>query len=326
MDRMGKADTHVHTDYSGISNIGPLHFPESVTPPEAQVDRARMNGMDVLCITDHNETAGAFVAEKYAKQFDDIEVVIGEEVMTSDGEIIGLFLTEKIKKDLTVEETADIIREQGGLTIAPHPFSFHVSGLNDNMFKVDLDGFEVLNGGHPDKYSNRLAQMVMDRYPGVWAPIAGSDGHSVRTVGSCWTEFVGRTADDMRLAIKAKKTIPTGRTTPVLDAVKWSMEVVMGGQKLLYKSLSGRLPNVEHSSLIEKINELPDLMKMLGIVGGFAYLFPPINFSATLMSTYYLRRGAKRMIRDIPKRLKEIDVLIEQQRTERNPNADKTVV
>jgi predicted metal-dependent phosphoesterase TrpH len=286
-----------------------------------------MNGMDVLCITDHNETAGAFVAEKYAKCFDDIEVVIGEEVMTSDGEIIGLFINEKIKMGLTIEETADIIKAQGGITIAPHPFSLHVSGLNENMFKVNIDGFEVLNGGHPDKYSNKFAQMVMDRHPGIWAPIAGSDGHSVRTVGYCWTEFVGRTAEDLRRAIKEKKTVPTGRTTPVLDAVKWSMEVVMGGQRLLYKSLAERLPNVEHSSLIEKINELPDLMKAIGIVGGFAYLFPPINFSATLMSTYYLRRGAKRMMRDMPKRLKDIDALIaEHLHVERNSNVDKRVV
>ena len=93
---MGKADTHVHTEYSGIARLGALKFPESVTTPEQQVDRARKNGMDVLCITDHDEIIGAFKAREYAKQFDDIEVVVGEEVTTADGEIIGLFLNERV--------------------------------------------------------------------------------------------------------------------------------------------------------------------------------------------------------------------------------------
>lgn len=183
MDRIGKADTHVHTYYSGFSQLGVMKFPESTTSPEKQVDRARKNGMDVLCITDHNEVAGGFIAQKYAKGFDDIEVVVGDEIMTSDGEIIGMGLTEYIKPLMTIEETVDIIREQGALTIAPHPFSFHVHGLKERIFDIDLDAFEVINGGHPDKYSNHFAQMVMDRFPGRWAPISASDGHSNFTVG-----------------------------------------------------------------------------------------------------------------------------------------------
>ncbi|MDR2845787.1 MAG: PHP domain-containing protein [Candidatus Methanoplasma sp.] len=310
MDRMGRADTHVHTEYSGIANLGVLHFPESVTKPESQVDRARRNGMDVLCITDHNETAGAFIAQDYAKKFDDIEVIVGEEVMTTDGEIIGLFLTEKIEQDLSLEETVDIIREQGGLTIAPHPFSFHVRGLKERIFDIDLDGFEVLNGGHPDKYSNHLAKLIMDKYPGRWAPMSASDGHSEFTVGYSWTEFIGRTAEDLRKAILGKTTIPKGRTTPVLGAVQWSMEVVIGGQKLMYKSLQGKLPEVKGNIMIEKINELSDLKKATGILGGILYLLPPVSFIATLASTTYLKRGARRMYKEIPKRLKEIDTII----------------
>lgn len=310
MDRVGRADTHVHTEYSGFAKLGVLRFPESVTKPQDRVDHARKIGLDVLCITDHDETAGAFIAEEYAKQFDDIDVVIGEEVMTKDGEIIGLFLTEKIQPMQSIEETVDIIREQGGLTIAPHPFSFHVSGLNERIFDIDLDGFEVLNGGHPDKYSNRLARTIMNRYPGRWAPIAASDAHSKYTFGYSWTEFEGRTADDLRKAILNKTTVPRGRTAPVLSEVQWSMEVVMGGQKLMYRSLKGKLPHVEDHSLVDKINSLSDLKKATGIIGGFMYLFPPVSFVATLASTTYLKRGAKRMHRDLNKRLDEIDRII----------------
>ena len=310
MDRIGKADTHLHTEYSGFGTLGFLHFPESMTKPQSLVDRARNNGFNVICITDHNETAGAFIAQKYAEQFDDLDVIIGEEINTSDGEIIGLFLTEKIQPGMTVEETVDEIRKQGGLTIAPHPFSIHVPGLNEKIFEIDLDGFEVLNGGHPDKYSNTFAKTVMERHPGMWAPISASDAHSKFTFGHAWTEFEGNTADDLRKAILHKKTVPKGCASPILCEVQWSMEVVMGGQRLMYRSLRGKLPNKEDHSLIGTINGLSDLKKAAGIIGGFMYLFPPVSFAATLASTTYLRRGAKRMRRDFEQRLEEIDDLI----------------
>jgi len=310
MDRIGKADTHCHTEYSGFGKLGVLRFPESVTKPQSLVDRARKKGLNVLCVTDHDETAGAFIAQEYAEQFDDIDVVIGEEVMTSDGEIIGLFLTEKIQPMQTIEETVDIIREQGGLTIAPHPFSFHVPGLKERIFDIDLDGFEVLNGGHPDKYSNAFAQGVMARHPGRWAQIAASDSHSKFTFGYTWTEFEGSTAEDLRKAILNKTTVPCGRTAPILGEVQWSMEVVIGGQKLMYRSLRGKLPNKEDHSLIGKINSLSDLKKATGIVGGMMYLFPPVSFIATLASTTYLNRGARRMRCDFEQRQDEIDELI----------------
>lgn len=308
MDRVGKADLHLHTEYSGFAQLGVLRFPESVSKPPNLVNRARKHGFDVICITDHDETAGAFIAQEYAKQFDDIEVIVGEEVMTSDGEIIGLFLTEKIQPQMTIEETVDVIREQGGLTIAPHPFSFHVRGLKERIFDIDLDGFEVLNGGHPDKYSNTFAQAVMDRYPGRWAATSASDAHSKYTFGYNWTEFEGRTAEDLRKAILSKKTVPKGRTAPVLGEVQWSLEVVMGGQKLMYKSLRGKLSSREDHALIEKVNSLNDLKKAAGIIGGFMYL--PMSFMATLASTTFLHRGAKRMLRDMDQRLEEIDELI----------------
>jgi len=310
MDRIGKADTHLHTEYSGFGTLGFLRFPESVTKPQSLVDRARDGGFNVICVTDHNETAGAFIAQKYAEQFDDIDVIIGEEVMTSDGEIVGLFLTEKIQPGQTIEETVDIIREQGGLTIAPHPFSFHVPGLKEKIFEIDLDGFEVLNGGHPDKYSNPFAQTIMDRYPGKWASLSASDAHSKYTFGYNWTEFEGSTAEDLRRAILSKKTVPKGVAAPILGAVQWSMEVVMGGQKLMYRSLRGKLPNREDHFLIGTINNMSDLKKATAIIGGLMYLFPPTSFLATLASTTYLRRGAKRMRRDFEQRLEEIDDLI----------------
>ena len=308
---MGRADTHVHTEYSGFNKLGLMKFPESVASPEAQVDKAREDGMNVVCITDHDETAGAFIAQKYAHQkYDDIQVVVGEEVTTADGEIIGLFLTERVPDMPSIEETVDIIRSQGGLTIAPHPFSFHVPGLKERIFDIDLDGFETINGGHPDAYTNMFARIVMDRYPGRWAEISGSDAHSTYTSGYNWTEFPGTTADELRKAILDKTTVAKGEPAPVFGQVQWSVDVVIGGQKLLYKSLIGKLKNVPNDHLIEKINSINDLKKATGIFAGCLYVVPPVSFIATLLSTYYLKVGARDMTARIPERLNNIDRII----------------
>ena len=310
---MGRADTHLHTEYSGFQKLGVIKFPESVVQPDKQVDKARENGMDVVCITDHDETHGAFLAERYARQkYDDIEVVVGEEVTTADGEIIGLFLTERIPDMLSVEETVDIIREQGGLVIAPHPFSFHVPGLKERILDLDIDGFEVINGGHPDKYTNMFARLVMDRYPGRWAETSGSDAHSMYTTGYNWTEFPGTTADDFRKAILDKTTKACGQAAPVFGQVQWSVDVVLGGQRMLDSSLKGKLRGVPEDHLIEKINSISDLKKATGIFAGMLYVVPPISFIATVLSTSFLKKGAERMTAGIPERMKAIDDIIKE--------------
>ncbi len=310
---MGKADTHLHTEYSGFQKLGAIKFPESVAQPEQQVDRARDNGMDVVCITDHDEVHGAFIAEKYAKQkYDDIEVVVGEEVTTRDGEIIGLFLNERVPDMLSVEETIDIIREQGGLVIAPHPFSFHVPGLKERILDIDIDGFEVINGGHPDNYTNMFARLVMDRYPGRWAETSGSDAHSKYTTGYNWTEFPGTSAEDFRKAVLDKTTKACGHAAPVFGQVQWSVDVVIGGQRLMHRSLKGKLRNVPKDHLIEKINSISDLKKATGIFAGFIYVIPPISMIATILSTSYLKKGEEKMIPMIPERLELIDSIIKE--------------
>lgn len=310
MERMGKADTHVHTDYSGFNSLGLMSFPESVIDPEKQVDDARRRGLDVLCITDHNEVAGGILAQKYARKFDDIDVVVGDEVMTDQGEVIGLWMTEKLEKWLSPEEAVDLIHEQGGVAIAPHPFSVHVNGMQEKILDLPLEGIEVINGGHPDPYSNLMAQRVAERYPGKWATVSGSDAHSLFTAGYNWTEFEGRTGDDLRRAILHKKTVPVGVPAPVLGQVQWSMEVVWGGQKLMYKALRGKLPEVKNNSLVHKINSISDIKKATGIVAGFAYQFPPTIMLATLLSVSFLKIRAKRALRDMDRRMAGIDSIM----------------
>lgn len=311
MDGIGKADIHIHTYYSGYSNLGLLKFPESVTTPEKQVDCARKHGMDVICITDHNAVRGGFAAQRYAKRFDDIEVVVGDEIMTADGELIGYDLNEYIEPFLSVEETADLIKEQGGLTVAPHPFSFHVNGLGEKLFDIDLDAMEVINGGHPDRYSNPFAQKVVERFPDRWAAVSSSDSHSNYTMGYNWTEFEGSTADELRRAILARTTVPRGVPAPVLGNVQWSYEVALGGQKLMYRSLKKRLVPADGNALIDKVLSLNDLKKATAIFAGILYCMPPVSFLATTLSTSFLGIKAKKMNAHAEERLEGISDLLE---------------
>ncbi len=199
LENCGKADTHVHTKYSGFTKYSLIQFPDSIARPDMVVKAAVRKGIDVLCITDHNTIAGALKAQKYAASMPGIEVVIGEEVSTSEGELLGLFLDEKIDPGFDAEETAELVHEQGGIAIAPHPFSPHCSCLGQKVRHLDLDGIEVFNSIHRDPYSNRLALRESLAYGG--ASTGGSDAHSIEMVGNAYTTFSGSTADDLRRSI-----------------------------------------------------------------------------------------------------------------------------
>jgi predicted metal-dependent phosphoesterase TrpH len=302
-----RADLHVHTKYSGVGRLGKLRFPESIDRPEEVVDAARMKKLDILCITDHNSIDGAVIAKKYAERFDDIKVVVGEEVSTNGGEIVGLWLNEKIPPMLSPEETVDRIRSQGGITIAPHPFSFHVPALNKKMLDLDIDGLEVLNGGHVDKYSNRMASEVSKKYPGRWAEISSSDAHSISTLGYAWTEFDGKGEDGLRAAIREKRTIPCGTPVPVDRAVVWSISVVFKGLKMMLRSMVGRLEADPTDPLVTSILKVPKQKRMAGVIGAMIYLFPPVPYLACIASNTWLNRRAKKLLDTISDTLEKID-------------------
>ncbi len=141
----GRADVHVHTRYSGFGSYSFLHFPESITEPVKAVEVASRKNLDVLCITDHNTIQGALVPKKHAR---DIDVVIGEEISSADGEILALFIQEEIKPMLSAPETLDHIHEQGGIAAAAHPFSPYCHSLETRIHDLKLDGVEVFNAYH----------------------------------------------------------------------------------------------------------------------------------------------------------------------------------
>ena len=108
---MIKADLHVHTCYSVDCN----------TPLQRIVDRCLKIGINCLAVADHNTISGALKLKEMAP----FKVISAEEIMTSMGELIGLFLTEEVPKGLSPEETIARIKSQGGLVGIPHPYGRH---------------------------------------------------------------------------------------------------------------------------------------------------------------------------------------------------------
>ena len=132
-------DLHMHTDHSS----------DCATPVKVLIETARDRGFGAIAITDHNEVSGALEAAKVANGMDDFKIIVAEEVMTSDaGEVIGLFLTEKIPKGVTMREAITEIRRQGGLVYVPHPFDrLHSVPDYENLLNIveDIDLMEVFN-------------------------------------------------------------------------------------------------------------------------------------------------------------------------------------
>jgi predicted metal-dependent phosphoesterase TrpH len=171
-----EVDLHMHTDHSG----------DCATPVEVLLQTARDRGLGAIAITDHNEVSGALEAAEIAAGMDDLKVIVAEEVKTAEqGEVIGLFLEEKIPKGLTMAETIAAIREQGGLVYVPHPFDrFHSVPDYEHLLDIveEVDLLEVFNPRVMLTSFNEEAVRFAGKYRIV--PAAGSDSHVAQGLGS----------------------------------------------------------------------------------------------------------------------------------------------
>lgn len=173
-----RVDCHLHTVTSG----------DAVLTLEQLAERARQTGLDVVCITDHNETSAAVAATGRDLG---VRVIVGEEIRTPDGDVIGLFLTERIPYVLPVAEVVGRIRAQGGLVYAPHPFDQGRSSLGRVLPGLcqagAVDIVEVFNAKIADQGPNERAAALATAYalPGG----AGSDAHDAPGVGAAYLEM-----------------------------------------------------------------------------------------------------------------------------------------
>jgi predicted metal-dependent phosphoesterase TrpH len=167
-------DLHMHTDHSS----------DCATPVEVLLAEARARGLGAIAITDHNEISGALDAR--AKAPPGLKVIVAEEVKTAEqGEVIGLFIEEKIPRGLTLQETIAEIKRQGGLVYVPHPFDrMHSVPDYEHLLDVldDVDAIEVFNPRVAITEFNDEAARFAAKYR---IPAgAGSDAHVPQGLGS----------------------------------------------------------------------------------------------------------------------------------------------
>ena len=175
-----RVDMHLHSMWSG----------DATTTPDELAAAVAETGIDVLCLTDHNTVNGALELAESGHL--GCRVVVGEELRTSTGEIIGLFLTERLPFGLPPAEAVSRIRDQGGLVYIPHPFDPVRHCLNeDALYGLARDGgidaVEVFNAKTSLQSLNRRAAAFAEEFD---LPAgAGSDAHEPSAIGAAFAEM-----------------------------------------------------------------------------------------------------------------------------------------
>jgi predicted metal-dependent phosphoesterase TrpH len=204
----------MHTDHSN----------DCATPVEVLLETAKDRGMGAIAITDHNEISGALAAREIAERDGGIKVIVAEEVKTAEqGEVIGLFLEEKIERGMTMAETIAEIRRQGGLVYVPHPFDrLHSVPDYEHLLDIveDIDILEVFNPRVAFSAFNEEAERFAAKYRIV--PGAGSDGHVAQALGSVRIrlhDFDG--PDEFLEAMRSADIVRKHKNLVYVQALKW---------------------------------------------------------------------------------------------------------
>lgn len=209
-------DLHCHTRASF----------DSLSSPESVVRAAHARGLTHLAITDHDRIDGALEARDVAAGMGDddsdrLEVIVGEEVRTADGDLIALFLDRPVPPGMTASETVAAVREQGGLVGIPHPFDrfrgtvLRSAGMREIVPLVDW--IETHNARLVGRGNEQAAELAAEHgVPGV----AVSDAHTVLEVGVAYSILDGdpSTAEGLRAALAGAELVP-GRASIIIRLV-----------------------------------------------------------------------------------------------------------
>ncbi|MDP3999908.1 MAG: CehA/McbA family metallohydrolase [bacterium] len=206
MPDAGKADLHMHTTASD-GNASPKRLLDHV---EQRTD------LDVIAITDHDTMDGALEAKRIHEAGDyRFDLILGQEVTSTAGHILGLFIEKPVPKERSAEETIRLIHKQGGLAIAAHPMlvmrytdpdMLTADGVGaDVLLGEQFDGVEIVNGS-PTLGNENARARLLNRTILFRAETGGSDAHILDAIGKGYTLFPGRTAADLRRAVEQKTT------------------------------------------------------------------------------------------------------------------------
>jgi predicted metal-dependent phosphoesterase TrpH len=170
-----RVDLHLHSHYShdGRSSLQEL------------VERAQECGLDRLALTDHNVVEGALAFAQLAPEL----AIVGEEAKTLEGEVIGLFITDRIPPYRTPEEAMDMIHDMGGLTYLPHPLDRNRSHFRAERIVELASRIDILETYNPwcDAAANQAAARLAQELGKVTS--TGSDSHAARELGRSWMEM-----------------------------------------------------------------------------------------------------------------------------------------
>lgn len=173
-----KIDLHVHSH----------HSPDSHSSYDSIIGMVIARGLDALALTDHNTITGALELARIAP----FPVIIGEEIRTPVGEIMGLFLTEEVPRGLTPEDTIERVKAQGGLVAIPHPLDRvrRGSALGETVLRRILDQVDIIEGFNARAVfagdNMRAREIASER--GIPCS-AGSDAHAPYEIGGAYVEM-----------------------------------------------------------------------------------------------------------------------------------------
>ena len=237
--RLGKADCHIHSVYSD----GDGEIADILNYVQDRTD------LDVIAIADHDTIEGALRARELMKEKSyRFQLIIGEEITTQEGHIVGLFLKEAIPAGLSIQETLARIRVQKGLAIAVHPF-YHskmhharyatmdgigaTTLLRNNSF---IDAVEIVNAT-PTLSDENLAASILNKTLLFNAETGGSDAHIKEAIGMGYTLFEGHTAQDYRRAVLTHQTRAMYKNWSYLGLVKYGFFYFPRGLRLLIHTI-----------------------------------------------------------------------------------------
>jgi len=242
---LGKADLHIHSNYSD----GRPTIQEILDYVEEKTD------LNVIAITDHDTAEGALLASQLIKKKRyRFELIVGEEVTSLEGHIIGLFLSKTIPPGMAAHQVLKEIHSQGGLAIAAHPFESTTIKNPDYLTmngvgmltlireKNHFDGIETVNGT-PTLRDENLQAAFLNRALLFKAETGSSDAHIVEAIGKGYTLFEGKTKNDLRESIEHLQTQSMYDRWGFRALVKYLFFFIPKGLRMLgYTIVHGRSP------------------------------------------------------------------------------------